>query len=131
MFIANLPFYGLQTVMSLYIARRLHLHPIPVVAGSQLSTPPVGIALSAAAISLGYFLLHGKWVGWQDFDITRIGFGQMIGPLIGSWLLGGFLIGLTLGTAAFFAARYAIGLLDQRDAQAAGDALHASAEAFT
>lgn len=113
--LANLPIYGLQTAASLYIARRLHLHPIPVVAGSQLSTPPLGIALSIAAISLGNFLLHGKWILWQNFDITQIGFGQLVGPLIGAWLLGGFLIGLALGTGAFFAARYAIGLLDQRD----------------
>jgi uncharacterized protein (DUF2062 family) len=123
-FIANLPIYGLQTAASLYIARRLHLHPIPVVAGSQLSTPPLGLFLSAAAISLGYLILHGKWIVWQNFDITQIGLGQMLGPLIGAWLLGGFLIGLALGTAAFFAARYAIALLDQRDEQGPTDSSH-------
>jgi glycosyltransferase involved in cell wall biosynthesis len=119
--LANLPIYGLQTAASLYIARRLHLHPIPVVAGSQISTPPLGIALSIAAISLGHFLLHGKWILWQNLDYTQIGFGQMLGPLIGAWWLGGFLIGLALGTAAFFSARYAIAMLDRRDEAAAGD----------
>jgi glycosyltransferase involved in cell wall biosynthesis len=117
-FLANLPIYGFQTIASLYIARRLHLHPIPVIAGSQLSTPPMGIALSAAAIGLGSFILHGRWVIWPDYNITQIGFGQMIGPLIGAWLLGGFLIGLALGTAAFFSARHIINLIDLRDENA-------------
>jgi uncharacterized protein (DUF2062 family) len=122
--LANLPIYGLQTAAGLYIARRLHLHPIPVVAGSQLSTPPLGIALSIAAISLGSFLLHGKWILWSNLDYTQIGFGQMLGPLIGAWWLGGFLIGLALGTAAFFGSRYAIAMLDQRDAASRTDSSH-------
>jgi glycosyltransferase involved in cell wall biosynthesis len=120
--LGNLPIYGFQTAASLYIARRLHLHPIPVVAGSQISTPPFGFALGIAAIALGNLLLHGKWVVWQDFDFTRIGFGRVLSQQLGAWWLGGFLIGLALGTAAFFSARYAIAMLDRRDAVAANEA---------
>ena len=59
-FIANLPAYGLQTVLSLYAARRLHLHPLSVVIGSHLSTPPVGPVLVAAAVTIGHLVLHAE-----------------------------------------------------------------------
>ena len=39
-FIACVPLYGLQTILGLFAARRLSLHPLPILAGSQLSAPP-------------------------------------------------------------------------------------------
>src|SRR5438132_1578934 len=58
-FIANLPLYGAQTLLSLYAARRLRLNPLTVVVGSHFSTPPIGPLLVAAAIALGHLLTHG------------------------------------------------------------------------
>src|SRR5439155_8368432 len=55
-FIGNLPLFGLQTILSLYTARRLHLHPLAVVAGSHISTPPFGPVLIAAAVGVGHWL---------------------------------------------------------------------------
>ncbi|CAN5555573.1 hypothetical protein BH10PLA1_BH10PLA1_23150 [soil metagenome] len=66
-FIANLPLYGVQTVLGLYLARQLKLHPVPVVVGSHLSTPPVGPVLIVAGIMVGHFLLHGDWPSLQYF----------------------------------------------------------------
>jgi uncharacterized protein (DUF2062 family) len=81
-FIANLPAYGLQSVLSLYSARRLHLHPLPVLLGSHLSTPPVGPLLIAAAIGLGHLILHGSLPAWADYDPRRAGWWAMLKPLL-------------------------------------------------
>ncbi len=92
-FIANLPLYGLQTLLSLYAAKKLHLNPAAVVAGSQLSTPPVGLALNIAAICLGHLILHGS-----------LPYGAMAHPTTGlliDWAIGSILVGLACALAIF------------------------------
>src|SRR5439155_1761268 len=61
-FIGNLPAYGFHTLLSFYTARRLHLNPLAVVAGSHISTPPLGPVLVAAAIGVGHWLIHRNWM---------------------------------------------------------------------
>lgn len=103
-FIANLPLYGLQTLLALYTAKKLHLHPLPVVAGSQVSTPPVGIAMVIAAIYTGHVVLHGSLPSWGDFDVTRLGLMNVGAPLAVEWLIGAVLMGLTMAVLGFVAA---------------------------
>lgn len=100
-FIANLPLYGLQTVLALYTARRLHLHPLPVVAGSQVSTPPVGIAMVLAAIYVGHVVLHGSLPSVNGFEASWAGVMNAGGPLITDWLVGALLMGVTMAVAGF------------------------------
>ena len=100
-FIANLPLYGAQTALSLLVARRLKLHPLSVVAGSNVSMPPLGPVLIAAAIALGHLVTRGNWPVWADYDPHRVKFFDMIGPLVRDWFVGGALLGLLLGGAAF------------------------------
>src|SRR5207248_2712775 len=76
--IANLPLYGVQTLLGLYSARRLHLNPLAVVLGTQLSTPPLGPMLIAAAIALGHLLLHGTLPTWRHFDVRALGLGNVL-----------------------------------------------------
>ena len=102
-FIANLPAYGAQTLISLYAARRLHLHPVAVVAGSQLSTPPVGPALVAGAVALGHLLLHGRLPVLEQY---RAAFVQgRVWPMLGSfaleWTLGAVILGLICASVTF------------------------------
>ena len=114
-FIANLPLYGLQTVLCLYSARRLHLHPVPVVVGSHISTPPLGSVLVVAAITVGHVLLHGALPSSADYDVTRLGLSATIMPILLEWLVGGIVVGLALAAVAFvstslvFAAAFARG----------------------
>jgi uncharacterized protein (DUF2062 family) len=100
-FIANLPAYGFQSVVSLYAARRLGLHPLPVLLGSHASTPPIGPILIGAAVALGHFVFHGVLPAMADFDPRRAGWSAVLGPVLLEWAVGGVLIGLILGILTF------------------------------
>ena len=100
-FVGNLPAYPFQTLLAIYLARRLHLNPLAVVAGSQVSTPPVGLLLIAAAIYVGHFLLHGS-AGWiPDFHSAHFVWRSVAGPLLLDWVVGGTAIGILMGAIVF------------------------------
>ena len=100
-FIANLPLYGVQTLLSLYAARRLRLHPLSVVAGSHLSTPPIGQLLVALAIGVGHWLLHGQWLATPQWESTWRGWARLFGQLMVEWSVGSVLVGAVMAAAAF------------------------------
>lgn len=115
-FIANLPAYGIQTVLALYAARRLHLHPVSVVAGSKISTPPIGPLMIGAAIWVGHVVLHGSRLTWTSFNPTSSRFWTALGPLLLDWTFGSLLIGIVMALAAFFAANYCFRSLERQPA---------------
>ena len=120
-FIANLPLYGVQTLVSLYLARRLHLHPLSVVAGSQVSTPPIGPTMAAAAIALGHAMLHGSLPEWSYFDPTRAGWAAVVGPVLLEWTLGAVVLGAGMAVVAFVLADYACRAVGGLAARAAAE----------
>ena len=84
-FVGLTPFYFLQTVLSIYFSRRLHLNVLTAVIGSQISIPPlvpVWVALNAAV---------GKWV--------------MGGTAITAWLTGDLLVALGMAALGLLVAR--------------------------
>jgi uncharacterized protein (DUF2062 family) len=101
-FIANLPVYGLQTILSLYAARRFKMHPLPVVMGSHLSTPPVGPLLIAAAIAVGHLMLHGELPNFQQFDSSVM---STWGSLVLEWILGSVVVGGVLAGIVYLTVR--------------------------
>jgi uncharacterized protein (DUF2062 family) len=107
-FVANLPLYGLHTVLCLYTARRLHLHPLPLVVGSHVSTPPLGPLLVVAAIAVGHMLLHGALPTLADYDVAGQGLAATLGPVLLDWIVGGVVIGATLAATVFAAASLAL-----------------------
>jgi uncharacterized protein (DUF2062 family) len=117
-FIANLPVYGLQSVLSLYTARRLHLHPLPVLLGSHLSTPPVGPLLIAAAIGLGHLILHGSLPAWADYDPRRAGWWAILKPLLLEWSLGALLLGFVMAVVTFMVTVSLMRFVSERKAAA-------------
>jgi uncharacterized protein (DUF2062 family) len=101
-FIANLPVFGVQTLLALYVARRLHLHPLAVVAGSKASTPPAGPLLVAAAIWLGHLLVHGSRLTWNG--LLKPVNGHLLKamlPLLLDWIVGATLIGTGMAVITF------------------------------
>jgi uncharacterized protein (DUF2062 family)/CTP:molybdopterin cytidylyltransferase MocA len=116
-FIANLPAYGYQTILSLYVARRWHLNPIAAVVGSQASTPPVGQVLWAAAIWTGHLLLTGSSLRMEDFDVARHGLAFLTGRVLLEWTLGGIIIGLALAVLSFIAVRLALSKLAKKSGE--------------
>ncbi len=101
--IANLPLYGVQSLLSLALAKRWRLHPLAVLAGSHLSTPPVGPVLIAAAIATGHFLLHGRAVTLAEFDPTEIGYVELLRRVAIEWMVGSVLFGAALAAVTFVA----------------------------
>jgi uncharacterized protein (DUF2062 family) len=57
-FAANLPLFGWQGVVGLFLAARLHLNPIPVVAMSLIGATPLGAMLHRFAIGTGHWLIR-------------------------------------------------------------------------
>jgi glycosyltransferase involved in cell wall biosynthesis len=104
-FIANLPAYGLQTVLSLYAARRLHLHPLSVVIGSHLSTPPVGPLLLAAAVTIGHLVLHAELPNLASYDVRVVGVLPLLRACFLEWALGSIVTGLFCAWVTYLAAR--------------------------
>jgi uncharacterized protein (DUF2062 family) len=105
-FIANLPAYGLHTILSLYAARRLHLHPLSVVVGSHLSTPPVGPLLVAAAITIGHLVLHAELPTPSSYDVRTTGLLPLLRTCFLEWTIGGIVMGLFSAWVTYLASRW-------------------------
>jgi uncharacterized protein (DUF2062 family) len=119
-FIANLPLYGLQTLLSLYAARRLRLSPVAVVTGSHLSIPPIGPALIAAAIALGHWVMHGDLPALHAYDPGKIGYVALLRSVLLEWTLGALICGTVLAAAAFLVTTALLRLVPWRTARARG-----------
>jgi glycosyltransferase involved in cell wall biosynthesis/uncharacterized protein (DUF2062 family) len=100
-FVANLPVYPFQTVLSLYLARRLHLNPLAAAVGTQLSTPPIGIALFAAAIFVGHLVLHGSPPIWPNLHSLHAIWNALGWPMLADWAVGGAIVGFVLAAITF------------------------------
>jgi uncharacterized protein (DUF2062 family) len=119
-FISNLPSYGTHTLLSLFLSRRWHLHPLAVVFGSHFSTPPIGPALVVADVELGHFLLTGKLLHAGDFTLSTTGVMTLVGRTLGELILGSLLLGTILAIAAFFVIRWVFYLMSLRKPREAG-----------
>jgi glycosyltransferase involved in cell wall biosynthesis len=100
-FVANLPAYGFQTLLGLYLARRLHLNPLAVVLGTHFSTPPIGPALVGAAVWVGHLFMTGGIMTLADLDIARHGTAAVVGRMFLEWVVGGILLGVVFGVLCF------------------------------
>lgn len=105
-FVANLPLYPFQTVLALYLARRLHLNPLAVLGGAQLSTPPISVVLIAGGVCLGHLLLHATLPAWPDFHAVHLPWWTLARPLLIDWAIGGTLMGIVLGAITFVIANW-------------------------
>jgi uncharacterized protein (DUF2062 family) len=114
-FIANTPAWGFHTVLSLYVARRLHLHPLAVVAGSHASAPPMGPFLVAAAMWLGHVITHGSIPVWSEVTPFHGKFVAHALPLLLDWLVGAAVIGTTLAITVFIVANFLFRFLERKE----------------
>lgn len=103
-FVANLPVYPFQTVLALYLARRLHLNPLAVLVGSQASMPPITALLIAAAICVGHLLLHHALPAWPDYHTARAAWHTLARPFFIDWLVGAPVVGLLMAAVVFLIA---------------------------
>ncbi len=103
--VANLPVYPVQTLVAVYLAKRLHLHPVSTVLGSQIATPPINVALIFAAIYLGRRLTSGHPPAFADFTAIDWSSFAAIHDLLRSyffaWWIGGTILGVLIGLVMF------------------------------
>jgi uncharacterized protein (DUF2062 family) len=122
-FIACLPIYGLQTVLCLYAAREFSLHPLSVVAGSQLSAPPIGPVLGVISIVLGHAMITGQI---PDLNLTHWNIHQMpamsvrvVNSFVISWIIGGIVLGAVLAGVVYVIFSLMLKLMFRRSASGA------------
>ena len=85
-------------------ARRLHLNPLSVVAGTHVSTPPVGPLLIASGVGVGHLIIHGRWISIAAWPTSFHQWIHLLASLMVEWTVGSLVVGLVLGTMVFFAA---------------------------
>jgi uncharacterized protein (DUF2062 family) len=117
-FVATMPLYGVQTLVSLFIAKRFRLNPVSVVAGANVSIPPIGPALIAGAIAVGHLMLHGSLPTLANYDFRHNQLGDVLIPAIIEWILGGFVLGLILAGVSFVGLNSFLGLFSDSPALA-------------
>lgn len=113
--IAALPLYPLQTLLAVYLSKRLHLHPVSTVLGSNVSIPPIGVAIILASIYLGHMMLTGSPPSLADFEgLSSLSFAQvrqLMHEYFASWWIGGATIGWVAGWITFAVAMFALRLI--------------------
>jgi len=111
-FFACQPFYGVQAVLSVVLARMLRLNYAAALLGSQLSMPPLSVALIAGAFGVGHLLLHGNWPGQDVWHVAHASTRLLSAPghLLMDWMVGSVVLGTTLGVFTYFTARAALAL---------------------
>jgi uncharacterized protein (DUF2062 family) len=114
-FIGNLPTYGLHAFIGLYAAKRLHLHPLAVLVGSHISTPPLGPLLNAAAIALGHLILHGGLPSGDDYNVRDLGFLEVLRRMLLEWCVGSPIVGLACAVVVFVVSTRLLRLAAARD----------------
>jgi glycosyltransferase involved in cell wall biosynthesis len=70
-FVGLTPFYFVQTILAIYLARRLHLNVIAAVIGSQISIPPLAPLWFLLSYGTGNLLLHGEWITLDASAFSR------------------------------------------------------------
>jgi len=102
-FIANLPVYGIQTLVGLFVARRFHLHPASVLAGVNIAVPPIGPLMIAIGIALGHLILHGSLPHLQTYHVTGGQWHALLVPTLIEWCIGSVVFGIFSGAISFAA----------------------------
>jgi uncharacterized protein (DUF2062 family) len=122
-FIACVPLYGFQTILGLFAARKFALHPLPILAGSQLSAPPFAPALTVASVVMGHAVISGKLPHWADWHITDWHIAHWpafsmaaVNSFVVSWLIGGAMLGVLLAGITYVIAFAAMRLMFRRGA---------------
>jgi uncharacterized protein (DUF2062 family) len=117
-FIACLPIYGLQTVLCLYAARKFSLHPLSVVAGSQLSAPPIGPVIGVVSIVLGHAMITGQipdFTHWNIHQMPAMSV-RVVNSFVVSWIIGGIVLGAVLAGVVYLIFSVMLKLMFRRSA---------------
>lgn len=113
-FIGNLPVFGLHTALCLYTAARLHLNPHLVIAGSAISTPPLGIVFVAAAVLVGHLVVRGRLISFTRIQAESVDKLSLLGQFMIEWTVGSLIVGSALSIAVLLGSYACFGALQRR-----------------
>ncbi len=108
------PAYGLQTLLAIYVARRIHLNVAVTVLASQISIPPLTPLCILASVEVGSLLLYGHglspgMVHWRH--LTGL---QVLKTFLAPVLVGGIVCGLIVGTTGLFITPHIMARIKER-----------------
>ena len=112
--IAFIPLYGLQTILAIYIARRLHLNLPLLVLATQISIPPLSIGIILLSMVAGHLLLHGALPHVSPHILGQHSTWHWLTTFTADLLVGGLACGLIAGTVALLTTRLVFRLRHQR-----------------
>lgn len=92
-FVAAIPLGGWQILLAAYVARRVHVHALPVVATSLLCLGSVGAGLSKLAIATGYFMLHLAIPDVSLLAPEHLSHWKRLASVPASWPIGAMVVG--------------------------------------
>lgn len=107
-YIGNIPPWGVQTAIGLYVARRWHLHPLAVVLGTHIAFPPVGFALVFAAVWIGHLLTHGQFLSAEDFSPSMVRWDELTLRFLADWVVGSIPVGMLCAVIVFFVSMFVL-----------------------
>lgn len=103
--IAFIPIYGFQTILALYIARRLHLNIPVVILSTQISIPPLSIAVILVSLVCGHLLIHGTWPPVSLEALQHHSMWYWLTTFTTDLILGGVICGLIAGAISLLTTR--------------------------
>ncbi len=112
--IAFLPVYGFQSILAIYIARRLHLNIVLMVLATQVSFPPVSIGIILISIGVGHLLLYRTLPPISLHLLDEHSVWYWLRTFTADLVVGSLICGLMAGAIALLATRLAFGLYYQR-----------------
>ena len=114
--IAVLPLYGIQTLLAIYTARRLHVNIPATLLATQISLPPLIPILIFINIQTGYLMLHGRLLSPEFMEHQQLSWQGIFSTYLGPMFLGGLICGLALGTAAVLITRAMLARMHRKSA---------------
>ncbi len=108
------PAYGLQTLLAIYVARRIHLNVAVTVLASQISIPPLTPLCILASLEVGSLLLYGHGLSPGMVDWRHLTGLRVLKTFLAPVLVGGIVCGLLVGTTGLFITRYLMTTLKER-----------------
>ena len=115
------PAYGLQTLLAIYVARRIHLNVAVTVLASQISIPPLTPLCIFASVEVGSLLLYGHGLSPGMVDWRHLTGLRVLKTFLAPVLVGGIVCGLIVGTAGLFITRYVMATVKERRKAGAAD----------
>jgi uncharacterized protein (DUF2062 family) len=91
------PFLGIQTLLAIAAASALRLNRLAVLAGSQISAPPLTPFILFADVQIGSLCLRGQWFPTSVAAMRAVQSWRQVADLFGLLAVGGAVGGVLLG----------------------------------